>query len=156
MHCSTQKTHLTSTVDVLDMQIGEWKQVDVHGTPPLGVRGYACTHIGSNIYYFGGYCGHDWCRHNTINILDTLSYQWIPVKCINPTKAPMKKNACGIAAFQSEGEDYLFVFGGAGMLCTANQPEAVYIPWKENPDYGWTNEAHVFNLKTGILKNNWF
>lgn len=63
----------------------------------------------------------------------------------------MKKNACGMISFHEESNDFLFVFGGAGMLCSANQPEAIYIPWKENPDFGWTNEAHIFSMKTGTL-----
>lgn len=60
----------------------------------------------------------------------------------------MKKNACGIANFSEGDKEYLFVFGGVGMLCSANQPEAIYIPWKENPDFGWTNESHLFSLDT--------
>ena len=60
----------------------------------------------------------------------------------------MKKNACGMVGFKDGGRDYLFVCGGAGMLCSANDPEATYIPWKENPNFGWTNETHVFELDT--------
>lgn len=64
----------------------------------------------------------------------------------------MRKNACSMVAFSQEEEDFLFVFGGAGMLCSANQPEAIYIPWNESPDYGWTNESHIFSLKTGTYQ----
>ena len=63
VHSSDEKTHLTSTVDVFNLHKGEWEKVEIFGQPPLGVRGYVCTAVGSDIYYFGGYCGHDWCRH---------------------------------------------------------------------------------------------
>lgn len=66
----------------------------------------------------------------------------------------MKKNACGMVSFKDEGQDYLFVCGGAGMLCSANEPEAIYVPFKENPDYGWTNEAHIFDLSTGLVDDH--
>ena len=81
--------------------------------------------------------------------LETASLEWKDVPCTNPQRSPMKKNACGMVAFKDGVDDYLFICGGAGMMCSANEPEAIYIPWKENPDYGWTNEMHAFSLKTG-------
>ena len=191
VHSSDEKTDLTSTVDVLNLHKGEWEKVEIFGQPPLGVRGYVCTAVGSNIYYFGGYCGHDWCRHYSLkyekklplkysfllykinnllgkisfnanllclssnvsfSCLDTATLQWKEVHVANPPKSPMRKNACGMVAFSQGEEDFLFVFGGTGMLCSANQPEAIYIPWNENPDYGWTNESHIFSLKTGTYQ----
>ena len=84
--------------------------------------------------------------------LDATTMTWKDITCTNPQRSPMKKNACGMVPFKDNGEDYLFVFGGAGLLCSANQPEATYIPWKEDPNYGWTNEMHVYDLKTGMNK----
>ena len=112
------------------------------------VRGYACCSLGTNVYYFGGYCGHEMCRHNTVCYLDTLSLEWNQVEATNPNRGPMRKNACGMVAFQDGKEDFLFIVGGSGLLCSANLPDAVYIPWRENPDFGWTNECNIFCITT--------
>lgn len=146
-HSSPVKTKLSSVVDVLDLQTGAWENVPTTGAPPLGVRGYACATVGKSVYYFGGWCGHDWCRHNSLNRLDTQSMTWNEVAQSNQYRAPMKKNSCGMVAFKEDGEDFLFICNGAGLLCSAGQEEAAYIPWKENPDYGWTNEQHIFSIK---------
>ena len=150
-HSSPEKTRLTSVVDVFDLQTGEWKQYPTAGSPPLGVRGYTCATVGTSIYYFGGWCGHDWCRHNTVHRLDTETMTWHDVKTANPQRAPMKKNSCGMVAFKEGEDDILFVCNGAGLLCSAAQAEALYIPWKDNPDYGWTNEMHLFSIQEGKL-----
>ena len=62
----------------------------------------------------------------------------------------MCKSRSGMFHFKINGEGYLCVFGGAGLLCSANHNEATYIPWRENPDWGWTNEVHIFALNTGM------
>lgn len=79
---------------------------------------------------------------------ETTTHTWTNVPIANPYQSPMKKSSSGMVAFRDEAEDYLFVFGGVGMLCSANQSEAIYIPWKENPDNGWTNESHIFSLQS--------
>ena len=63
----------------------------------------------------------------------------------------MKKNSCGMVSFKDGEEDLLFICNGAGLLCTAGQEESLYIPWKDNPDYGWTNEVHLFSINEGKL-----
>lgn len=65
---------------------------------------------------------------------------------VSATKTPMKKSRCGMFHFEVDGNSYLCVFGGTGLLCSANQSQATYIPWRENPDWGWTNEIHFFEL----------
>lgn len=82
--------------------------------------------------------------------LDTLTMKWTDLPSANPQKSPMKKNACGMVSFKDEGRDYLFVCGGIGMLASANEPEAIYIPRKDDPNYGWTNESHIFELSNSM------
>jgi serine/threonine protein kinase len=149
VHTSPEKTKLTSHLDVFNFHIGEWNLIETGGDPHLGVRGYACTPVGSDIYYFGGYCGHDKCRHSSISSLNTSLFQWRSVPSVNDHCSPMRKSSCGMVTFIDDGDlDYLFIFGGIGMLCSANQPEAIYIPCKDKPDFGWTNECNIFSLKT--------
>ena len=151
VHCSERKTKLTSIIDEFDVPSGNWRQVKTTGQPPLGIRGYACASIGEKLYYFGGFCGHDWCRHNTLSCLNICTHAWEHVGIDNARHGPMKKSRSGMVSFHEDGVDYLCVFGGTGLLCSANQTDAFYIPWKENPDWGWTNEIHIFNIFTGLL-----
>ncbi len=65
VHTSQEKTIQTLKIDVMNLHKGEWSQLETYGEPPLGVRGYATAVINDNLYYFGGYCGHEFCRHNT-------------------------------------------------------------------------------------------
>ena len=59
--------------------------------------------------------------------------------------APMKKDACGIVAHISGGEEQLCVFGGHGKLNSSlQQPTAHYHESIKNPGSGWTNEFHCF------------
>ena len=69
VHTSQEKTLQCLKIDVMNLNKGEWSQLETYGEPPLGVRGYATEVIGYNLYYFGGYCGHDFCRHNTFKLV---------------------------------------------------------------------------------------
>ena len=89
-----------------------------------------------------------------MHCLDTLTNVWNPVVPQNPAKGPMRKSRSGMDHFKIDREDYLCVFGGTGLLCSANHTEATYIPWRENPDWGWTNEVHYFALNNGMCLHN--
>lgn len=167
VHQSSTKTQCTSVIEVkfkcalyhcystsipykvFDVRTAKWVQERTVGNPPLGVRGHACAAIGYDLYFFGGFCGHDWCRHNTVYCLDTLTNVWREVVPRNPGKTPMKKTRCGMFSFNMDSKDYLCILGGTGLLCSANLTDATYIPWKENPDWGWTNEHHFYGLSNG-------
>lgn len=151
-HTSDLKTKLTSILEVFDVEKGTWAQETTVGQPPLGVRGHCSATLDTDIYYFGGYCGHDWCRHNTLHCLDTINNVWRLVEPTNSTRGPMKKSRCGIVGFTDNNKQYLCVFGGTGHLSSASQTNATYIPWKENPNWGWTNETHIFDFETGIVR----
>ena len=152
VHTNDLKTKLTSIIEVFDIESGRWTQEATVGEPPLGVRGHCSTVLGGDVYYFGGFCGHDWCRHNSLHCLDIVNNTWRPLEPHNPTKGPMKKSRCGIVGFIDDGKHYLCVFGGTGHLNTANQSTATYIPWRENPNCGWTNEVHIFDFDSGKIK----
>ena len=69
VHSSNKKRTFTSKIKIFHLPSGQWNVKTTSGTPPLGVIGYSCTAVGEKIYYFGGFCGHDDCFHN--------SRQWI-------------------------------------------------------------------------------
>ena len=142
VHDSAEKLAFLSHVDVFHLQRGSWEQQTTSGTPPLGVKGYACVAVDSDLHYFGGGCGHDDCYHNSVHKLSTSSLQW---RVLAPTttegRGPMKKGYCGMVAFKDEEEDFLFAVGGHGPTPSSRQPGAEY---EDNK----TNEQHMFSLST--------
>ena len=147
VHDSPEKKAFVSSVDVFHLESGDWIQQLTSGTPPLGVRGYACAAVGDELHYFGGYCGHGDCYHNGVHKLSTSSLQWV---MLSPTtsedEAPMKKARCGMVAFKDGEEEILFVVGGIGTTPLSHQPGAQYE--KMTDVYVKCNEQHMFTLST--------
>lgn len=149
-HDSTEKLEHLSYVDVFHYQIGLWEQKSTRGTP-LGAEGYACVALGDNIYFFGGYCGHYGCYHNSVHKLATFSLEW---SLLAPTEAqdsaPMKKSGSGMVGFSIKKEDLLFIVGGSsGSEPSFPQPGAMYEKTVYGPTH--TNEQHIFSLSTSKL-----
>ena len=63
------------------------------------LHGYAAAAIGNEIFYYGGYCGHDNCNHNSLYSFNMNTFNW---KELSPTTfrdaGPMRKWHCGMAA----------------------------------------------------------
>ena len=147
VHDSAEKRQFFSSVEVFDVNTGYWEQRITLGTPPLGVLGYSCVAVRSELHYFGGYCGHSVCYHNSVHTLSTSTLQW---RMLAPSTtedgAPMQKERCGMVHFTDGKEDLLFVVGGRGHAVPSSpQHGAQY-----KPEYGkvHTNEQHIFSLST--------
>lgn len=161
VHSSNEKTAITSFVEVFNLRKGKWHHVPTGGPPPLGVHGYACDSLRNDIYYFGGHCGHEKCRHDTIHSLSAVTYHWREIAVTNPADGPIPKSGCGMVAFSFEGEDYLFIFGGNGLLKGSynahdgpitNKGSASYFRLLTGKqDLGCTNECHIFSLSQGNI-----
>ena len=148
VHSSKEKRKFLSNIDVLHLETGIWYNKPITGDPHPGVIGYACTAIENKckLFFFGGYCGHDDCYHNNISQLDPDTLIWSNVA--GQHDQPMKKCACDIMSFTSEGEDHLFITGGYGPPPNNPQPNAEYC--KEMfGDGRRTNEQHIYNISTG-------
>ena len=65
-HNNESKRKFTSCVEIMDLDTGKWKQAAATGNPPLGVYGYSSAVIENSILYFGGYCNHGDCYHNSV------------------------------------------------------------------------------------------
>ena len=150
-HDSAEKRQFFSSVEVFDVNTGCWEQRTTRGTPPLGVMGYSCVAVRNELHYFGGYCGHDRCYHNSVHTLSTSTLQW---RMLAPSTtedgAPMQKYWCGMVHFTDGEEDLLYVVGGWGPAVPSSpQHGAQY----QKP-YGGigggvcTNEQHIFSLST--------
>ena len=146
VHDSPEKRAFVSSVDVFNLESGDWVQQLTSGTPPLGMCGYACAAVGDELHYFGGH--DDYSFHNGVHKLSTSSLQWV---MLSPTTsedgAPMKKADCdNIVAFNDGEEDALFVVGGYGATPSSRQPGAQY---EEVTDIlVRCNEQHMFTLST--------
>uniref|UniRef100_A0A1X7V6X6 Uncharacterized protein n=1 Tax=Amphimedon queenslandica TaxID=400682 RepID=A0A1X7V6X6_AMPQE len=145
VHDSLQKRELTSTVDVYQLSTADWSSHLTRGTPPLGVIGYSCTTSHSNIYYFGGACGHDVCYHNMLNVLNTIKMQW--TSCSNAEQLLMKKAYAGMISLEFDGSEYLFILGGYGSIPTVYHPQFQYDQLNDGDVR--TNEQLLYDVSTG-------
>ena len=148
VHNDETKRRYNSRVEILNLATGNWRQCTTTGNPPLGVTGYVSAISDNNIIYFGGFCGHKGCYHNSVTALciDTLS--WKELSPTNPHTGPIMKCYCGMVAVKIDGKTYLLVIGGQGpSVDIPRQGTAQYIKVVKNNV--WTNEQHYFDLSTG-------
>ena len=143
VHDSPEKREFLSSVDVFQSDCGDWIRRETSGTPPLGVGGYCCAAVGDSLYYFGGYCGHDKCYHNSVHKLSTSSLQWMMLSpSTSESGAPMRKTDSGMVAFRDGEEDILSVLAGSGgPIPSHSQPGAQY-----EVATAMCNEHHMFSL----------
>ena len=66
VHNNKEKKSMCSVVEVCHVPTGMWVQKPTTGNPPLGVEGYAAAVIRNELFFFGGYCGHLGCFHNSL------------------------------------------------------------------------------------------
>ena len=145
VHDSPQKRKLTSTVETFSFSSARWSSHLTRGTPPLGVTGYSCTTFRSNIYYYAGWCGHDHCYHNSLNVLNTLTMSWTQLHPNDESR--MKKAYGGMLSLEFDGTDYLFMVGGVGTTPAVKHPQFQYEQIKDG--LVSTNEQLLYNLSNG-------
>ena len=150
-HKSKEKLDLLSCVEVFRAEIGDWVRLSTIQTPPLGMCQYACTTVDKDLFYFGGWCGHNNCFHNSLHALTdltTLTPQWNELSPTTPdnTWRPMRKSGCGMVPFRNGAETFLYVLGGYGPFPLHHQLGAQY---EEFTNHCVCNEHHMFSLTSG-------
>ena len=146
-HDSPDKREFLSRVDVFQSYCGDWIRRETSGTAPLGANGYCCAAVGDSLYYFGGYCGHDKCYHNSVHKLSTSSLQWMMLSpSTSGSGTPMRKSGSGMVAFRDGEEDILCIAAGYSILTQSHRQSGA----QYETDYGSTrcNEQHMFSLNT--------
>ena len=152
VHDGQDKEQFISCVEVFRIEKGDWIQQLTSGAPPLGVSGYGCTAVGDVLHFFGGWCYHDDCFHNSIHSLSTSSLHWVE---LSPTTSeswisdggePMRKSGSGTVAFKDREEDILYVLAGIGNAPSQAQAGARYEA--VNLSRIRCNEQHMFSLNT--------
>ena len=135
---------MSSVMEVCHLLSGRWEQKPTTGTPPLGVSGYAAAAIGNEIFYYGGFCGHDDCCHNSLYSFNVDTFNWMELFPTTSHHGPRMKRYCEMVAVQLDGEDYLVVIGGLG-------PSENNTPKQQGSQYshGRCNEIHYYKLLSG-------
>lgn len=148
IHDSAEKRAVTSTVERFSFTSGVWSTHFTIGTPPLGVRGYICRPIDDKVYYFGGWCNHDICHHNSVNQLDTTNLKWTELASTDPDRPVMRRSDGIMITVQFDGVYHLLIIGGYGAMPTTQLPQMKYV---KRSDGGWrTNEHSLFNTQTSL------
>ena len=123
--------------------INRWEKQRTTGTPPPGVGGYGSCSSGTNIYYFGGYCGHPSCFHNSLFLLDVRKPIWTELFATTDRRGPMQKEHCALLAF----DDQFLAFGGRGMTYPSKSPPLA--KYEKDGSFICTNEHHLFDRNRG-------
>ncbi|XP_019852402.1 PREDICTED: acyl-CoA-binding domain-containing protein 5-like [Amphimedon queenslandica] len=150
-HDSEEKRKVTSNIQHFTPSAGQWITKSTIGTPPLGAKQYCCTTINDQLYYFGGWCGHDDCYHNSITQLDTVSLQWRELEPTDATRPVMRRGSGGMISFEHDGVHHLLMIGGLGSKPAVQLSHYKYI---QLPSGRWrTNEHSMYNLSSGKWNN---
>ena len=137
------RQNLISVVEVFDAYSELWEQRQVDGDAPSpGTYLAASASLHDDLFTFGGTDGRN--VFNTLHKLNTRTWGWSQVSPQNARGAPMPKFACGMISFR----DSLGVFGGYRMPRGPTEPRS---STRFTDFQGWTNEFHIYHLKTGVL-----
>ena len=148
IHNEETKQRYNSRVEILNLITGKWKQCSTTGNPPLSVNGYSSAVIDNNIVYFGGFCGHKGCYHNSLKSLCVDTLTWKELSPTNNHTGPMMKMIGGMVPVKIDGKNYLLVIGGLGpSVNTLQQGTAQYSTITSG--FVRTNEHHYFDVSTG-------
>ena len=151
VHDNDEKRRLTSQIAIFNITSGVWNFRSTSGNAPLGVKGYLCTSINDKIYYFGGWCHHDICYHNSLNELDISTFTWSQLQSTNDSITVMKRGYGGIMSSEQSGQHRLLFIGGHGSPPSIQLTQAQYYQLPNGRVS--TNEQNIFDLATGMNIN---
>ena len=136
------KEELSSTIEVFDQYLEQWRQLKTRGSPPKGLfAGGCCVSRNGDLYVYGGWDGSS--RRGELYKLSSL--KWSQLSGESDVHGPMKKVSCGMTCFN---KNKVAVIGGFGPLPASLQPGATFIKDKDKRfayGEGRTDEVHVFD-----------
>ena len=147
VHNNDEKRRLTSQIAIFNITSGIWNSRPTNGSPPLGVKGCLSTSTNTKMYYFGGWCHHNICFHNSLNELDISTLTWTQLQSTDDSITVMKRGYGGIMSSEQAGHHCLLIIGGGGSLPSIQLPQAQYFQYSDG--IVSTNEQNIYNLKTG-------
>ena len=149
VHNNDEKRRLTSQIAIFNITSGIWNSRPTNGSPPLGVKGYFCTSSNDKIYFFGGWCHHDKCHHNSLNELDISTLTWTQLQPTDDSIIVMKRSFGGMMLSEQAGKPYLLVIGGGGSPPFIQLPQAQYYYLPSGNVR--TNEQNIYDLTRGNI-----
>ena len=147
VHNNEDKKRVTSHIQIFDITTGKWNNQSTRGSPPLGVDGYFCTTVDDKIYYFGGYCGHDECFHNSLHELNISTLTWTQLQTTDDRIVVMRRSSGGMISSKEAGQHCLLFIGGFGSPPSTHLPQAQYYHLPNGRVS--TNEHNLYDLTTG-------
>ena len=151
VHNNDEKKRLTSQVQIFKITSGKWDSKSTRGNPPMGVVSYSYAVFRNKIYYFGGWCYHDNCYHNSLNELDTSTLTWTQISPTDDTRPVMKRAYGGMMLNEYGGVHRLLIVGGIGSPPSTKLPQAQYILFSNGRVR--TNEQNLYNISTSKYIN---
>ena len=135
------KEELSSTIEVFDQYLEQWRQLKTTGSPPKGLYGGGCCVSPSgDLYMYGGTDGSS----GRGGLYKLSSLKWSQLSGESDVNSPMKKTGCGMVCFN---KNKVAVIGGYGPPPASLQPGASFIKDKRYTDGPWyTNEVNIFNI----------
>ena len=142
------KEELSSTVEVFDQYVEQWRVLKTTGSPPKGLYGGACCSTSNgDLYIYGGYYGSDPRYHGGLYKLAMSSQEleWSQLSVESDPNGPMRKSGCGMVHFDNKK---LAVIGGKGIPHGPPQPGSTFRESKTRTDgTGYTNEIHFYDIE---------
>ena len=132
------KEELSSTVEVFDQYLEEWKALKTTGSPPKRLyAGGCCVSPSDDLYTYGGHDGSNWRG----GLYKLSSLKWNQLSAESDPSGPMRKVDCRIVFFN---KSKLAIIGGYGLPHGPPQPGASFVKNKRFTDgQGWTNEIRI-------------
>ena len=138
---SKTKEELSSTIQVFDQYLEQWREVQTTGCPPKGLyNGGCCVSASGDLYVYGGHDGSNFRG----GLYKLSSGKWNQLSDESDVNGPMKKRGCRMVYFNNKKK--VAVIGGYGLPHASLPPGTTFIKDKRYCDGGgWTNEIHIFD-----------
>ena len=145
-------------IDEFNSMDRSWHTRETCEIPHSGLSEVACASFENFLYFYGGNNGEE--LNSILSQLDLKTMKWLQLPSKNMDKRPMRKDACGMVHFKTNGgkRQLLIMCGYAesedGKVNTWNggsSDENARFRIDENAQSaaGWTNEIHLFNIESG-------
>ena len=142
------KEELSSTVEVFDQYLEQWRTLKTTGSPPKGLySGACCSTPNGDMYVYGGVSDEPRCYRGGLYKLamNSQELKWSQLSVESDPNGPMRKSSCGMVCFDNKK---LAVIGGCGIPHGPPQLGSTFIEDKGCTDgTGFTNEIHFYDIK---------
>ena len=134
-----------------------WNTQDSDGIPHPGLSEVACASFENFLYFYGGNDGEE--LNGILSQLDLKTMTWLRLSSEKADNCPMRKDACGMAHFKTDGgkQKLLIMCGYANLTSEADMQNggssdgnsSFRRDERAQTAAGWTNEIHLFNIESG-------